>query len=187
MNKTIKKLHALKISLIIFGYDINVLPTVIETNNFLQHDVEPDSNTYQKTDTHIESLEHRIRKNQRDKHAEQSMEMETEGLTDEDRQISFFVHKIQNFLKNDDKKNREMWFSQEAVITDPSTPKALSDLASDKTVARKSSFGFGASSLATSREMDTTRAKEDILMIEHSKISVNYVRQPSRQRIATEF
>ena len=113
--------------------------------------------------------------------------MEAEGLTDEDRQISFFVDKIQNFLKNNDKKNREMWFSEEVAITDPSTPKALSDVASDKTVVRKSSFGFGASSVATSREMDTTRAKEDILMIEHSKISVNYVRQPSRQKIATEF
>jgi hypothetical protein len=64
--------------LIIFGYDINVLPTVIEPD-FTQYEIEPPRN-----DTHIESLTNRIRKNQREKQAEHSMEMEAEGLTDED-------------------------------------------------------------------------------------------------------
>ena len=92
-----------------------------------------------------------------------------------------FIDKVRNFLKNNDKKNKELWFAKEELIDYASTPKTFSDNASDKTVTNVSSRA--PSSFATSRELDTTRNKDDILMIEHSKISVNYVRHPTYDNI----
>ena len=103
----IKKLHALKINLIIFGYEIN-RPSNNNTSLYQINEHVGDS----ESDSHNKTISKFLRKKVKEKEDIKTLQP---GLTDEDNQITMFINKIINFYEGSSHKNKEMWFGKDEL------------------------------------------------------------------------
>ena len=94
-----------------------------------------------------------------------------------------FINKINNFHENNSQKNREDWFSKDELKSDfDISSRHQSENGSDNTFVKRVTV----SETTIGDDLHKVN-KEERLMIDKSKIYVNYVREPSGATIDSEL